>query len=236
VILPNTAWATPQNLITSKSFTDPKDTTGAPTGIGDIAENNITEEQLTATVFAALLAPDTNRERQRTVTVPYAVSNTQLTEYGDRFNKFLSGRSLGWQFAGAIAAINPFSQIAVTHKNLIYYLKADAIQYAINLTQAYVLFNGIECGTAATSSPSDISRPVTVSFGSAIATDDSFTSTLNRTLALITASDDSFSASYYLITPEIISMADTSNATGLNLTFPLALADDTSLSTSLWSI
>jgi hypothetical protein len=157
------------SLARLSSITTP-DTIGPPTNIGDISLNTITEEQLTAQVFASQLAADSNRERQRTINLPYATSVPQLVAFGDLYNKFLSGRALGWQFGGAITndslTFAPFSQVAVTDGSTLYYLKIDAIQYAINQTSAYVLFNGIECGVANVATPSDISRPVTITLGS----------------------------------------------------------------------
>jgi hypothetical protein len=92
-------------LVPSSTSVDNKDTTGAPTDIGETSENTISEENLTVTVYAQQLADDPFRERQRTVNVPYAMSSEQLSAYGDRFNKLLTGRSLGFQFGGALTDI-----------------------------------------------------------------------------------------------------------------------------------
>ena len=103
--------------------------------------------------------------------MPYAVSKEQLSAYGDRFNKLLTGRSLGFLFGGALTDIalssdfKPFAQVSVQEGGVIYYPKIDAIQYAINLTECYVLWNGIIVGSAATDTPEDITRPINVPFG-----------------------------------------------------------------------
>ncbi len=155
------------NLTTSApSFTNPKDTIGPPTGIGETSTNTVREEQLVATVYAVQLAADPYRERQRTIDVPYAVSTNQLSAYGNRYNRLLTGRSLGFQFAGAItdaalsSSFKPFATVTVQHGDLLYYCKLDAIHYAINLTEAYVLWNAIVIATAPTSSPSTVTYPV----------------------------------------------------------------------------
>jgi hypothetical protein len=159
------------NLIPASSFTDDKDTTGAPTSFGDASSNTISEENLVVEVFAQQLAEDPFRQRQRTIDVPYSVSKEQLSAYGDRFNRLLTGRSLGFQFGGALTDIalgstfKPFAQVSVQEGDVIYYPKIDAIQYALNLTECYVLWNGIIVGSAPTSDPEDITRPVTIPFG-----------------------------------------------------------------------
>jgi hypothetical protein len=159
------------NLIPASSFTDDKDTTGAPTSFGDASTNTISEENLVVEVFAIQLAEDPFRQRQRTIDVPYSVSREQLSAYGDRFNRLLTGRSLGFQFGGALTDIaldstfKPFAQVSVQEGDVIYYPKIDAIQYALNLTECYVLWNGIVVGSAPTVDPEDITRPVTIPFG-----------------------------------------------------------------------
>lgn len=159
------------NLVPASSFTDDKDTTGAPTSFGDASTNKIGEENLVVTVFAQQLAEDPFRQRQRTIDVPYAVSREQLTAYGDRFNRLLTGRTLGFTFGGALTDIalgstfKPFAQVAVQEGDVIYYPKIDAIQYALNLTECYVLWNGIVVGSAPTIDPEDITRPVNVPLG-----------------------------------------------------------------------
>lgn len=159
------------NLVPASSFVDDKDTTGAPTSFGDASSNKIGEENLVVTVFAQQLAEDPFRQRQRTIDVPYAVNKEQLSAYGDRFNKLLTGRSLGFQFGGALTDValssdfKPFAQVAVQEGGVIYYPKIDAIQYALNLTECYVLWYGIIVGSAATETPEDIIRPVNVPFG-----------------------------------------------------------------------
>lgn len=162
------------NLVPASSFTDDKDTTGAPTSFGDASTNKIGEENLVVTVFAQQLAEDPFRQRQRTIDVPYAVSREQLTAYGDRFNRLLTGRTLGFTFGGALTDIalgstfKPFAQVAVQEGDVIYYPKVDAIQYALNLTECYVLWNGIIVGSAPTIDPEDITRPVNVPLGLAL--------------------------------------------------------------------
>ena len=158
-------------LVTASNVTDDKDTTGAPTSFGDASTNTIGEENLVVETYAQQLAEDPFRPRQRTIDVPYAISKPQLADYGDRFNKLLTGRSLGFQFGGAISDIalgstfKPFAQVAVQEDDVIYYPKIDAIQYALNLTECYVLWNGIIVGSAPTSDPEDITRPVNIPFG-----------------------------------------------------------------------
>jgi len=159
------------NLIPASSFTDDKDTTGAPTSFGDASSNTISEENLVVEVFAQQLAEDPFRQRQRTIDVPYSVSKEQLSAYGDRFNRLLTGRSLGFQFGGALtdialgATFKPFAQVSVQEGDVIYYPKIDAVQYALNLTECYVLWNGVVVGSAPTADPEDITRPVTIPFG-----------------------------------------------------------------------
>lgn len=158
-------------LVEASNISDDKDTTGAPTNFGDASTNTITEENLVVETYAVQLAEDPFRQRQRTIDVSYAVSKPQLADYGDRFNKLLTGRSLGFQFGGALTDIalgstfKPFAQVAVQEGDVIYYPKVDAIQYALNLTECYVLWNGIVVGSAPTSDPEDIARPVTIPFG-----------------------------------------------------------------------
>lgn len=158
-------------LVESSRITDDKDTTGAPTSFGDSSTNLITEENLVVEVLAQQLAADPFRERQRTINVPYAMSKEQLSAYGDRFNKLLTGRSLGFQFGGALTDIAlgstfvPFAPVSVQESDLIYFLRIDAMQYALNQTECYVLWNGIVSGTAATATPTVITRPVSIPLG-----------------------------------------------------------------------
>lgn len=147
------------------------DTSGPPTNFGNASSNTTNETQITATVIAQQLADDSTRQRQRTIDVPFAISEAQLMAYGDRFNQILTGRSLGWQFGGAItdpslsADFKPFNQVSVQDEDLLYYLKLDAIQYGLNGAEAWCIWHGIEVGTAAVSSPTDISKPVTITVG-----------------------------------------------------------------------
>ncbi len=162
-------------LVESGRLVNNRDTNGPPTDIGETSLNTISEENLTVTVYAQQLAEDPFRERQRTVNVPYVMSSEQLSAYGDRFNKLLTGRSLGFQFGGELTDITlssdfkPFAQVAVQEGDVIYYPKIDAIQYALNLTECYVLWNGIIVGSAPIANPDDIARPMNVPFGRAIA-------------------------------------------------------------------
>jgi hypothetical protein len=165
------AYSASTDLIHTSEKSDNKDTIGPPTNLGETSENTISEENLTVTVYAQQLAADPFRERQRTINVPYAMSSQQLTAYGDRFNKLLTGRSLGFQFGGALTDIalsstfKPFAQVVVIEDNIVYYARLDAIQYALNLTECYVLWNGIIVASAPASDPEDITRPVTIPFG-----------------------------------------------------------------------
>jgi hypothetical protein len=158
-------------LVPSSTFTDDKDTSGPPTSFGNASLNTITEENLTAIVFAVQLATDPFREREKSIDVPYAMTLGQISGYGDRFNKLLTGRSLGYQFSGALTDIAmgstfyPFAPVAVQEGALLYYARLDAIQYALNQTECYVLWNGIITGTAPTSAPTTITRPIAIPFG-----------------------------------------------------------------------
>jgi hypothetical protein len=158
-------------LVPSSTFADDKDTIGPPTSFGDASLNTITEENLTATVFAVQLATDPFREREKSIDVPYAMTLGQLSSYGDRFNKLLTGRSLGYQFSGALTDIAmgstfyPFAPVAVQEGALLYYARLDAVEYALNQTECYVLWNGIITGTAPTSAPTTITRPIAIPFG-----------------------------------------------------------------------
>ena len=180
------------------------DTSGPPTNIGggEVSENTLKEEQIKAEVYAAQLAAD-GRERQRTIAVPYATSITQLVSYGDLYNKFLTGRALGWRFGGAITnaalTFQPFQTVTVTEDSNLYWLKLDALQYAISQTEAICFWHGIEVGTANVATPDDISKPVEVSFGNLLATDTSSSSSLNPTFSLIIASDISFTSATFAI-------------------------------------
>ena len=161
----------PTALYTSKSFTDDKDTSGPPTNIGggEVSENTLKEEQIKAEVFAMQLAED-GRERQRTIAVPFATNIQQLTSYGALYNKFLTGRAFGWRFGGAITdtalTFQPFQTATVTEDSNLYYLKIDALQYAISQTEAICFWHGIEVGVANVATPEDISKPVEISLGS----------------------------------------------------------------------
>jgi hypothetical protein len=169
VIFPKTTQGNLTGLITTESYTNSKDTIGPPTNIGDISKNKITEETIKTEIFAAQLATSGGRRRQRTINLPFAIEVPQLIRFGYLFNAFLTGRSLGWQFGGVITDISlsfaPFVQVSVIDRTIVYYLKIDAIQYAINLTSAYIIWNGIEVGVANIAAPEEISRPVTITLG-----------------------------------------------------------------------
>ena len=161
----------PKLLVTSKLFTDDKDTIGPPTNIGggEVSENTIKEEQIKAEVFAAQLAADEGRERQRTIAVPFATSIPQLAMYGALYNKFLTGRAFGWRFGGAITdtalTFEPFQTVTVADDTRLYLFKLDALQFAISQTEALCFWHGIEVGTALVSAPTDISKPLEITLG-----------------------------------------------------------------------
>jgi len=151
------------------SITEP-DTSGPPTNFGDIGNNVTSDRQISVIVNAQQLAEDPYRPRERTINLEFANTQAQLTAYGENFNRFLTGRSQGKQFVGAIPTSSdfvPFKQVAITDPfvGLVYYLKIDSIQYAINLTEAIAAFNGILCATAPTSAPSEVVRPVEITLG-----------------------------------------------------------------------
>lgn len=168
VTYPNLNPTNPDETLDLRSDNTTKDTSGPPTNIGDISTNTLKEEQIKTEVFALQLATD-GRERQRTIAVPFATSISQLTSYGSLYNKFLTGRAFGWRFGGAITdaalTFQPFQTVTVIEGDSLYYLKLDAIQYAINQTEAYCLWHGIEVGTAPASTPTEISYPVAITLG-----------------------------------------------------------------------
>lgn len=152
------------------SSTAETDTSGPPTSFGDIGNNVTNDRQISVIVNAQQLAEDPYRPRERTINLEFANTQAQLTAYGENFNRFLTGRSQGKQFVGAIPTSSdfvPFKQVAITDPfvELVYYLKIDSIQYAINLTEAIAAFNGILCATAPTSAPSEVVRPVEITLG-----------------------------------------------------------------------
>ena len=144
------------------------DTSGPPTNIGEVSENTLKEEQIKAEVFASQIAAD-GRERQRTIAVPYATSISQLALYGSQYNAFLTGRAFGWRFGGAITdtalTFQPFQTVTVADGDRLYYLKLDALQFAISQTEALCFWHGIEVGTALVSAPTDISKPLEIVLG-----------------------------------------------------------------------
>ena len=212
--------------------------TSGPTNIGggEVSENTLKEEQIKAEVFAAQLASD-GRERQRTIAVPFATTISQLVSYGDLYNKFLTGRALGWRFGGAITnaalTFQPFQTVTVTEDSNLYWLKLDALQYAISQTEAICFWHGIEVGTANVATPDDISKPVEVSFGNLLATDTSSSSSLNPTFSLIIASDISLTSATFATEPQQILATDTSAASSRFLFIFSAIATDTSSATSI---
>jgi hypothetical protein len=169
ITYPNVNTANPNGIPILRSNNTVKDTSGPPTNINDISENTLKEEQIKAEVYAAQLAPDDNRERQRTIAVPYATSIQQLTSYGSLYNKFLTGRAFGWRFGGAITntalTFAPFQTVTVADDTRLYYLKIDALQFAISQTEAVCMWHGIEIGTALVSAPTDISKPLEIVLG-----------------------------------------------------------------------
>jgi hypothetical protein len=161
----------PRTFLAQKSAVTEPDTSGPPTNFGDQSSNTTSETQLKAEIFAQQLAADPYRPRQRTIDVPYTVEQSQLVAYGNRFNQILSGRAYGQQFGGAItdtalsSTFKPFADVSVTDVDLIYYLKLDCIKWGLNGNEAWVVFNGIEVGTAAAATPTVISRPVALTLG-----------------------------------------------------------------------
>ena len=141
----------PTTLVISKNLTDDKDTSGPPTNFGNASTNTTEETQLKAEVFAQQLANDPYRPRQRTIDLPYTVEQAQLVDYGARFNRILSGRANGQQFAGVItntalsSSFKPFAEVSVADTDgITYYLKLDCIKWGLNGTEAWLVFNGIE--------------------------------------------------------------------------------------------
>jgi hypothetical protein len=171
VTYPDSNPTNPNTFLFKKSTVIEPDTSGPPTNFGDVSTNTTEEVQLKAEIFAQQLAADPYRPRQRTIDVPYTVEQAQLVDYGSRFNRILSGRAYGQQFGGAItdtalsSAFKPFADVAVTDADLIYYLKLDCIKWGLNGTEAWLVFNGIEVGTAPASTPTVISRPVAITLG-----------------------------------------------------------------------
>ena len=141
----------PRTLVISTNLTDDKDTSGPPTNFGNASTNTTEETQLKAEVFAQQLANDPYRPRQRTIDLPYTVEQAQLVDYGARFNRILSGRANGQQFAGVItntalsSSFKPFAEVSVADTDgITYYLKLDCIKWGLNGTEAWLVFNGIE--------------------------------------------------------------------------------------------
>jgi hypothetical protein len=139
------------SLYVAKNLTDDKDTSGPPTNFGNASTNTTEETQLKAEVFAQQLANDPYRPRQRTIDLPYTVEQAQLVDYGARFNRILSGRANGQQFAGVItntalsSSFKPFAEVSVADTDgITYYLKLDCIKWGLNGTEAWLVFNGIE--------------------------------------------------------------------------------------------
>ena len=141
----------PTSLYVAENLTDDKDTSGPPTNFGNASTNTTEETQLKAEVFAQQLANDPYRPRQRTIDLPYTVEQAQLVDYGARFNRILSGRANGQQFAGVItntalsSSFKPFAEVSVADTDgITYYLKLDCIKWGLNGTEAWLVFNGIE--------------------------------------------------------------------------------------------
>lgn len=141
----------PTALFVAENLTDDKDTSGPPTNFGNASTNTTEETQLKAEVFAQQLANDPYRPRQRTIDLPYTVEQAQLVDYGARFNRILSGRANGQQFAGVItntalsSSFKPFAEVSVADTDgITYYLKLDCIKWGLNGTEAWLVFNGIE--------------------------------------------------------------------------------------------
>lgn len=160
VIDPDTTNSNRTQLIDAPQSVDDADTIGAPQNIG-FNQFGLQEEQLTSEVFAAQPATATTRERQKTISVPFATTQAQLTAYGQIFNRFLNGRAFGWRFATRLnTTLLPFNLVAVNDGTTGYLLYTDAMQWAISQTEALLVFNGIEDGVYATATPEDITRPV----------------------------------------------------------------------------
>jgi len=192
----------PTTPVIAKSFVDDKDTSGPPTNIGEISDNTTADRQIKAEVYATQLAEDPFRPRQRTIDVPYAVSVAQLSNYGALINRALTGRAFGWQFGGVLdIGLLPFQQVAVTFEGLIYYLRVDALQYAISGTEAYLLWNGIEVGTAAALTPNDVIFPLQIPLGNIAIFADSNIFAITESLGMINILTESI---VYGVTPNPI--------------------------------
>lgn len=115
-------------------------------------DNSLKERQLKATVTSELLANDPFRAREQSITVDFCVSDQHLYEYGVRINKLIVGRSLGWRLALPLtdellsADVKPFMPIDVIDGDVTYHCRADALQFALNKTEAYFVAELIEVG------------------------------------------------------------------------------------------
>ena len=131
-----------------------------------VSDFDLKEEQISSTVFASQLAPSDGRQRQRTIALPFASAVAQLTAYGQLFNKVLTGRAFGWRFATRLnTSLLPMQLITIVDGTKGYLFRMDALQWAMTLTEAHLVFNAIESGVFNTATPSDISYPVTITMG-----------------------------------------------------------------------
>ena len=133
----------------------------APPTDQPISDFNLREEQIKSEIYAAQLAVSEGRDRQRTISLPYAVDEAQLTAYGQIFNKILVGRAFGWRFATRLnTTLLPMRTVRVIDGTQGYILRMDAMQWAMTQTEAYIVFNGIEDGVFNVATPNDITYPV----------------------------------------------------------------------------
>ena len=139
---------------------------GAPPTDQPISDFDLKEEQISSEVYASQLAPSDGRQRQRTISLPFASDVAQLTAYGQLFNKVLTGRAFGWRFATRLnTSLLPMQLITIVDGTRGYLFRTDALQWAMTLTEAHLVFNCIEVGVFNTATPSDISYPVTITMG-----------------------------------------------------------------------
>ena len=133
----------------------------APPTDQPISDFELKEEQISSQVFASQLAPSDGRQRQRTIALPFASAISQLTAYGQLFNKVLTGRAFGWRFATRLnTSLLPMQLATIIDGTQGYLFRLDALQWAMTMTESYLVINGIEVGTFNTATPSIISYPV----------------------------------------------------------------------------
>jgi hypothetical protein len=158
VLFPD-VYPTATGLIPSKQTTT--DGESSPPTEQPVSDFNLLEEQITSTVYASQPSPSIGRERQRTIALPFADNVAQLSTFGQLFNQILTGRAFGWRFATRLStALLPMQSVSVIDGTQGYKFRTDAIQWAISLTEAYLVFNGIEVGVFDVATPDEITFPV----------------------------------------------------------------------------